>query len=50
MHDLQEGISNEYQYMQKMFVNVVHGELWGILQLLNGSLIIYKDLSMYGQM
>ena len=29
LHDLHEGISNEYQYMQKMSVSASHGGLWG---------------------
>jgi hypothetical protein len=29
LHDLHEGVSNEYQYMQKMSVSASHGELWG---------------------
>jgi hypothetical protein len=29
LHDLHKGVFNEYQYMQMMLVNVVHGRLWG---------------------
>ena len=29
LSDLHRGITNEYQYMQKMAVSVVHGGLWG---------------------
>jgi hypothetical protein len=28
LHDLHEGVYNEYQYMQKMSVNAVRGGLW----------------------
>jgi hypothetical protein len=29
LHDLHEGVYNEYQYMQKMSISAVHGGLWG---------------------
>jgi hypothetical protein len=29
LHDLHEDVYNEYQYMQKMYVSVVRGGLWG---------------------
>ena len=29
LSNLHRGISNEYQYMQKMAVSTVHGGLWG---------------------
>jgi hypothetical protein len=41
LHDLHEGVYNEYQYMQKMSVSAVRGGFWGgTLQPLNGFLII----------
>jgi hypothetical protein len=35
LHNLHEGVFNEYQYMQKMFVSVVHGGLWGDFTAIN---------------
>jgi hypothetical protein len=29
LHDLHEGVFNEYQYMQKMSVSVIRGGIWG---------------------
>ena len=29
LHDLHEGVYNEYQYMQKMAISAAHGGLWG---------------------